>query len=108
MDDKKITNQNINQSGNFEVENAQKRNFIIKDHSAIFELSANANRLYDFYIAVSFNNSQSFYSYSKIASLLNISRETIYRATCELVEKGYISKTKRENASNLITILERS
>ena len=84
-----------------------KYNFIQKKHCAIFELSDSANRLYDFYLAVSFNKSESFYSIRSIAKYLKLSSKTIIRANLELQEKKYIVVKKRLYGSNTIKLLEK-
>ena len=89
----------------YQFENRDRKNFINKYHCAIFELSETANRLYDFYQAVSFGKAESFYSIKEIATILNLSYSTINRANNELIEKEYIAKKKRYNNSNIIILL---
>ena len=91
----------------YKIENRQKINFIQKPHCAIFELSANSNRVYDFYIAASFDKCQSFYSLNKISMYLDIDKKTLIKANKELEEKKYIQIIKRQNNSNVVILLHK-
>ena len=97
-----------NKTNNFDlVIKSKQNNFIIKPQCAIWELSAGANRLLDFFIAVSMNKEKSYYSMEKVSKILDLSDKTYKKYIKELVDLKYIERKRRFGNSSITYILEK-